>query len=134
MTPDNVEANGISCNLAGKTNAFAPEYSGSLSLEYFTELTEGYELKSGLDVIYKSDYYTNSDLNPFTQQEAYTKLNARVSLININNDWQLSLLAKNLTDETTVNYSTDMALAGPGFYAVWVEPGRSVSLQLSYQF
>lgn len=133
-TPDNVEANGISCDFSGKTNAFAPEYSGSLSLEYFTELAEGYELKSSLDMIYKSDYYTNSDLNPFTQQAAYTKLNARASLININDDWQLSLLAKNLTDETTINYSTDMALAGPGFYAVWVEPGRSVSLQLSYQF
>ena len=85
-------------------------------------------------MIYKSDYYTNSDLNPFTQQDAYTKLNARIALLSINNDWQLSLLAKNLTDEITVNYSTDMALAGPGFYAVWVEPGRSISLQLGYQF
>lgn len=132
--PDNVEANGVSCNLEGKTNAFAPELSGSLNIEYFTEVFDAYELKANLDVIYKSDYYTNSDLNPFTEQEAYTKLNARVALLDSAGQWQIALLAKNLTDKTTINYSTDMPLIGPGFYGVWVEPGRSVSLQFQYNF
>ncbi|MCY7296633.1 TonB-dependent receptor [Alteromonas sp. a30] len=134
LVPDNVEANGVSCNLEGKTNAFAPEFSGSLNLEYYTEIFGNYELKANLDVIYKSDYYTNSDLNPFTQQEAFTKLNARVALNDSASSWQVALLAKNLTDKTVINYSTDMPLIGPGFYSVWVEPGRSFSLQFQYNF
>ncbi len=134
QVPSHVEANGISCDLSGKTNAFAPKFSGSLNIEYYTELSESADFKANLDVIYKSDYYTNSDLNPFTQQDAYTKINARLALLDSAGEWQIALLAKNLTNETTINYSTDMPLIGPGFYGVWVEQGRSVSLQLDYRF
>ena len=134
LTPDNVEPGGGSCDNSGKTNAFAPKFSGSVGLEYYTELTDSLELKFAVDALYKGDYYTNADLNPFTQQESFTKINARLSLLDINGTWQVALVGKNLTDETTVSFSTDMPLIGPGFYAAWVEPGRSISLQLSYNF
>ncbi|WP_440875048.1 TonB-dependent receptor [Thalassotalea sp. PLHSN55] len=134
VTPDNVEEGGLSCDMKGKTNAFAPDFSGSLALEYYTELNDLFELKATVDLIHKSDYYTNADLNPWTQQEAYTKLNARVSLLDIGGTWQVALLAKNLTDETTASFSIDMPLMPAGFYNVWTEPGRSVSMQLSYNF
>lgn len=134
VVPDNVEANGKSCDNSGKTNAFAPKFSGSINLEYYTEIADLFELKASVDLFHKSDFYTNTDLNPWTEQQAYTKVNARIALMDISGVWQIALLGKNLTDETTVNYSTDMALMGPGFYAVSVDPGRSVSLQLSYNF
>jgi len=132
--PDNVEANGKSCDNSGKTNAFAPKFSGSINLEYYTEIADLFELKASVDLFHKSDFYTNTDLNPWTEQQAYTKVNARIALMDISGVWQVALLGKNLTDETTVNYSVDMALMSPGFYAVSVDPGRSISLQLSYNF
>ena len=134
LTSDNVSADGESCDLSGETNAYSPKVSGSVNLEYYTDLTDSIELKTGLDIIYKSEFYTNADLNPFTKQDAYTKLNARISLISLDGSWQVALLAKNITDETTLNTSSDMPLIGSGYYNVKVDPGRSVSLQFSYNF
>jgi iron complex outermembrane receptor protein len=134
LVPDNIEENGVTCDLSGKTNANAPKVSGSVSLEYFMSVSESLELKSNLDMIYKSSYYTNSDLNPFTQQDAYSKLNLRVALVNADAGWQVALLAKNLTDEQTINFSLDTPLIGSGFYSVYSEPGRTISLQFKYDF
>lgn len=134
LISDNVSADGKSCDLSGETNAYSPKVSGSVNLEYYTEISDSIELKTSIDIIHKSEYYTNADLNPFTQQDAFTKLNARISLLSTHGSWQVALLAKNITDETTVNSSTDMPLIGAGFYNVRVDPGRSVILQFSYNF
>jgi len=134
LVPDNIEEGGTSCDMSGKTNAFAPKISGSVNLEYYTEISDLFELKASVDLVHKSDYYTNGDLNPWTQQEAFTKVNARIALLDMSGSWQVALLAKNLTDETTVSYSTDMPLMPAGFYAAWTDPGRSISLQFSYNF
>ncbi|WP_440874284.1 TonB-dependent receptor [Thalassotalea sp. PLHSN55] len=133
LTSDNVQADG-SCDLSGETNAFAPDLSGSMALEYYTEISDLFELKASLDLLHKSDYYTSADLNPWTKQDAYTKVNARISLLDINGTWQVALLGKNLTDETTLSFTTDMSLMPTGFHSIWVEEGRSISMQFSYNF
>lgn len=134
LVSDNIDESGKSCDLSGETNAFAPKISGSLGLEYYAELNDSLELKIALDALHKSEYYTNTDLNPFTMQDGFTKVNARISLLDINGTWQVALLGKNLTDKITKSYSTDMTLMPAGFYNVWTEQGRSISLQLSYNF
>lgn len=134
LTSDNISADGESCDISGETNAYSPKVSGSVNLEYYTELTNAIELKTSLDIIYKSEFYTNADLNPWTKQDAYTKLNARVALLSLEGTWQVALLVKNITDETTVNQSSDMPLIGAGYYNINTDPGRSVSMQFSYNF
>lgn len=134
LISDNISADGESCDISGETNAYSPKVSGSVNLEYYTELTDSIELKTSLDIIYKSEFYTNADLNPWTKQDAFTKFNARVSLLSTEGSWQVALLAKNITDETTINQSSDMPLIGAGFYNVKTDPGRSVSMQFSYNF
>ncbi len=134
-TPDEPAAP-TSCDLSGKTNAFAPKISGSVNLQYYTEVSDMFELKADLELAHKSSYYTNGDLNPQTKQGAATKVNARLSLLDIGGVWQVALLGKNLTDETIISFSNDMTL-GPstgGYYSTWLEPGRNVSLQFGYNF
>jgi len=128
------DTGGKVCDYSGKTNAFAPKVSGSANLEYYTELGESFELKANLELTHKSSYYTNGDLNPFNKQDATTKVNARISLLDINGTWQVALLGKNLTDERTISFSTDMTLGPQGYYAAWMDPGRSISLQFGYSF
>ena len=134
LTSDNVDETGASCDYSGETNAFAPKVSGSVNFEYYTEIGNSYEFKASLDLIHKSDFYTNADLNPWTKQEAYTKVNARLALMDIGGSWQVALVGKNLTNKTTLNFSTDLPLLGKGFYVGFTDPGRSVSLQVSYNF
>lgn len=132
-TSDNVEANGSSCDLSGRPNALSPKVSGSTSLEYRSELSSDYDIRVMAETVFKSSYYTNADLNPFTEQEAFAKYNAQIALINTNSDWQLGLILKNLSDEITINSSYDMPFT-PGGYVVYTEPGRSATLQFSYKF
>jgi outer membrane cobalamin receptor len=84
--------------------------------------------------MYKSTFYTNPDLNPWAKQEAFTKLNASVSLLSTEGSWQVALLAKNITNKITLDQVVDMPLMNAGFYMVKVKPGRSVSMQFSYHF
>lgn len=130
---DNVLADG-SCDLSGKTNAFSPDVSGSFNIDYFKEVTDSLELKANLEVIYKSDYFTNGDLNPYTKQDSYAKLNARIALISLDSNWTVALLGKNLTDEEIITYSTDMPFSPAGLYNGTIEQTRSFELQFSYRF
>lgn len=132
--PDNVEANGVTCDLSGKPGAYAPEFSGHLALDYWHGLSGDLELNINLQTNFKSSYYTNYDLNPFTEQSGYGKVDLRVELSDYNLGWSIALVGKNLTDQVTSSYSTDMSFAPAGMYAMWVEPGRTVALQAAYRF
>ena len=134
LIPDNVEANGVTCNFAGKTGAFAPKWSGSMRADYYAELGDSLELNITLESVFKSRFYTNYDLNPFTAQGGFAKFNLRAALADYDNNWSVALIGKNLTDRITTTFSTDMSFAPAGLYASWVEPGRTVSLQASYQW
>ena len=134
FTSDKISADGETCDNSGERSAYSPRVSGSVNLVYFSALTDAIELKTSLDVMYKSTFYTNPDLNPWAKQEAFTKLNASVSLLSTEGSWQVALLAKNITNKITLDQVVDMPLMSAGFYMVKVEPGRSVSMQFSYHF
>lgn len=133
-TPDNVEANGVTCDLSGKPGAYAPKLSGHISLDYWTNLTDTLELNVNLDTNFKSAYYTNFDLNPFTEQAGFAKLDARIEVSHFDSGWSLALIGKNLTDRMVSTYSTDMSFAPAGLYASWVEPGRTIAVQGALRF
>jgi iron complex outermembrane receptor protein len=134
LIPDNLSEDGQSCDLSGKTNAYSPKLSGSIGLQYYHPLTQNYEMKFNVDLVGKSSYFTNFDLNPFTKQASYVKLDARFALINLQQDWHVALLIKNITDEHTINFSTDAPLLGAGIYSVYTEAGRTIDLQIKYEF
>jgi hypothetical protein len=116
------------------TNAYQPEFSSHLAIDYWLGLSGDLELNINLQTNFKSSYYTNYDLNPFTEQSGYGKVDLRVELSDYNLGWSIALVGKNLTDQVTSSYSTDMSFAPAGMYAMWVEPGRTVALQAAYRF
>ncbi len=129
---DNIDESGKACDLTGQTNALVPKYTANLGIEHISYALENYVITSQLDVNYKSSFYTATDLNPYTEQESYAKLNLRVALSDEEN-WQLALIGKNITNELTSNFSFDLPFTR-GAYANFVEPGRSWGLQFSYDF
>ncbi|MGO2371449.1 MAG: TonB-dependent receptor [Pseudoalteromonas prydzensis] len=106
----------------------------TLSTDYSKAVGADLEFAFNLESVFKSSYYTNYDLNPYTEQSGYGKVNMRIGLIDHNNGWSLALLGKNLTDKYTTTYSTDMSFSPAGMYATWVEPGRSIAVQAGYRF
>jgi len=131
-------ADGLNCSYEGQTNQFVADYSGTVSADYGMAFGNGNFFNAVLDVIFTDSYNLTSTLDPRAIQDSYTKLNGRVSVSFADRQWEIALLARNLTDEVVLTYASDVPLAGgsfgaPGFYAL-VEQPRSYALQLSYRF
>ncbi|MCF1428357.1 MAG: TonB-dependent receptor [Shewanella sp.] len=132
LVPDNIEANGKTCDLTGETNALVPEFSTSMRLDYVTYIFGDWEWRTTLDVNYQTEVYTSTDLNPLTKQDAFAKVNARTAIIS-DSGWELALVGKNLTDEIISSFAFDTPLT-PGVYSQMVDPGRSIGVQARYYF
>jgi len=123
----------LTCDLTGKSTAFAPEYSASLFLDYYTEIGESMELKAQLNVNYKDDFFYDTDLDPNLMQEAHTKVNMRIALADIDEAWEVALIGKNLTDERTFSAGLDVPLVKGG-YMGYTDAPRMISVQATYRF
>lgn len=132
LVSENIDETGKSCDLTGETNALVPDVTANIGIEHATFIFNDFELITNLDINYRSDFYTSADLNPFTKQNAYTKVNLRVALA-YEEAWQVALVGKNLTNEMTKNFSFDLPFTKGG-YANLVEPGRSFGIQFTYNY
>ncbi|WNC73880.1 TonB-dependent receptor [Thalassotalea psychrophila] len=129
-----VQATGMEiCDLTDETTPFAPELSSSLFLDYITEIGTNMELFLQLNVNYMDDVFLDTDLDPNVMQEAHTKVNARIALASIEETWELALIGKNLTDETTFSAGLDVPLVAGG-YMGYTDAPRTVSVQGTYRF
>ena len=51
----------------------------------------------------------------------------------VDDEWEVAVYGRNLTDETTYTYATDSPLSA-GIYGGWVEEPRIIGLQARYSF
>jgi len=123
------------CDLSGATNIFSPEWSASTSFDYFTAITQSWDLRARLDINYKADHFVDVTLNPDVQQDAYTLVNAQLAVENDN--WAIALVGKNLTDELISSFATDTPLSGTlsaPAYTTYFQRPRTIAVQLRYLF
>ncbi len=139
--PDNIAPAGDGvCDATGQRREFTPEIQGNVGADYTIEFSNGLKLVNTLDFIYSDDYLTTPSLDPRFEQEAYTKINARIALSGNDDLWELALIGKNLTDESIVSYANGLPVAstvtrgtGSGYYAFYERP-RSVAIQGTLKF
>ncbi len=120
-------------DLAGQTTQFAPENSFSLNAEYDYWLSDSLLTVAFLEIVYSDEYFINVDLDPATKQDAYTKVNLRLSLSHEEQQWDVALLMKNLTDEETSTNGADVPLFA-GSTVLNLDRPRSYALQVRYAF
>jgi iron complex outermembrane receptor protein len=122
-------------DLTGRTGLFAPDYTAFISLNHEYNITDNWLLESNINMSYSSELYTSSDLDEASKQDAYSKVNLRFSLLDINNDnWSFTLLIKNLTEETVMRTSQDMPATAFAYWASIDNPERNYSFTATYQF
>lgn len=126
------------CDYSGKSNQYVADVTGFLSADYQMPVSDRLFANMVLDLVYSSEYNPSQNLDPNVKQDGYTKLNLRLSLSNIDDTWEVSLLGKNLTDEEIVTYVNDTPLAGSlsqsiGYYG-FIEPPRTLAVQGTYRF
>ena len=121
-------------DLKDKTMVFAPDWSANLYAQYVIPLGSSMELASSVDVNYTDKFYSALDLDPNTQHDDATIINARLALTNTDDSWMLALMAKNLTDETTYIWKSDVPVTNSNSYYGVPERPRSITLQARYSF
>lgn len=120
-------------DLTGMRGAYAPEWSGTFSIDYVRPITSTWDLFAHVDVNYKDDMYLGNDLDEALHQDAYTKIDSRIGVMSADGKWNASVFGRNLTNKRTFTSGLDAPLTG-GIKAAWVEEPRVVGLQGSYRF
>ena len=130
-------ANGGVQDLSGKPLQFAPEFSANVNLRYETAISDSLELMVAGMYSYSDDVVVANDLDPNGIQESYGKLDANVTVRDSMGGWSVSLVGRNLTDETTFSWMNDVPLGAFGFnqtYFKHVDPPRYFELQARVNF
>lgn len=111
--------------------ANAPEYTASVSVDYNVETAFG-ELGLHGDARYSSRYNTwGRSLNPAFYRGEVVLFNGSLSLSPRDQNWQLTIYGRNLTDETVMSGATQ---AGAVPILQFYQPPREVGIDLSVRF
>ncbi len=111
-------------NLSGVENAYAPELSLSLGVEYTFALSKGAQLTTRVDYAYTGEQWMTIQQNPQDFLASRNLVNASLTLEN--NDWKLEAFVTNLTDETYIS-----GFNGTGWY---LGRPREFAIKASYFF
>ena len=97
-------------NLTGARLSVAPEWTGQLGFIYDTEISE--TLKVGLNgnMRYSDSYLPSGFGNPLSKQDSYVTFDAGIRFGAADDNWQVAIIGKNLTNEFYVTGVVD----GPG--------------------
>jgi iron complex outermembrane recepter protein len=130
-------ANG-NCDYHGFTNQLAPKLTGVATGDYHWDVANSLKVNAVLDVVYSSKFLQSLTLDPANTQKAFAKLNARLSLGDAGDMWQVALVGRNLTDKTTVSYAGDTPLSQRLFsarsYYGFVDTPRSIAVEAALKF
>lgn len=88
-------------NLYGQPLTDAPKFSLSIAGRYETPISDSLKAFIAADVFHRSSVFTELTYDPNLVQRAYTKINARIGLGQIDRGWTLELFGRNLTDTIT---------------------------------
>lgn len=115
-------------DLSGQGTDYAPEVTASLTGQYLQPIGDNMELRLQVDLNYSDEYYTTQDRDEADMQEAYYKINARLSLMHFRQGWEVALLGKNLNNEITASHGNDVPLFVGAHFASTDAP-RSVAVE-----
>lgn len=120
-------------NLKGGTSENTPKLQATIGTSYFVTLDNNYDLMLNLDINWRDEVYRQSDLDPFALQKAAAKINFSAIFESYEGDWQIALIARNITDVDEVLYVNDTPLF-TGARQSAIAPPRSLTLKGTYRF
>ncbi len=133
-------------NLRGNDGSFAPNLSGNVAITYEGSISEALNFSLSTNLAIKDEYIVGGGaLNEFDAitnptgylvQDSYTTVDLNLTVFAPQDNWRLSLIGRNLTDEQYLTF------AGPAPFRpatgddqlVGVARGRQVFIELGFNF
>jgi iron complex outermembrane recepter protein len=119
-------------NRAGSKLTFAPNWSGTLSADYWLPVMS-YKVTFGGDLAATTSYLTDDNFDPDVHMPSSTHLNLRILWGDMNNRWYVGVFGRNLTDAQQRFYGFPTN-AGSNVQKYAVLPGTSYGVQGSYKY
>jgi len=125
-----IDSTGAPADYQGAEFLYSPDMTGTLTLLYDRPLNDSLGVGFNLNTRYQSNAEGDLEGNAFARIDSYSVLNAGLALYSLDQRWEVSLWAANLTDEyywvsTTQNANTWVRLPGKA---------RSYGASLTYRF
>jgi iron complex outermembrane receptor protein len=111
---------------------YTPEVQATIGANYAINLSGGGLINSRIDWIYTDDQFFTIENYPRNFQESFSRVNAKITYISPSEDWEFSVGARNLTDETYSTIGRTQSDSGSSF--VNVARPREAYLQAMYRF
>jgi outer membrane receptor protein involved in Fe transport len=128
------------CDYTGTRAIFAPEWTGNAAIDFKYPMGDTLELSLNLNVDYSSKYRAGNILDPFTDQAAYAKLGARLALGHIDDNWEIAVVGRNLTDKRILLTTGQLPLSstltggtGTAYSGIFDRP-RNIAVQVQGRF
>jgi iron complex outermembrane receptor protein len=107
----------------------APDWSGSFGASYEIPLAGGATLTPDVDLLYSGKYLLSASA-PNVMQEAYAKIDARLTYRTADEQLSVQAFVQNLTDKATLGRITTGTLSAQGTYS---DP-RTYGVRVGYRF
>jgi len=138
VDPDSV-VNGIGfCDFAGRKPQLASDVQGTVRFNHYYPVSTDLALNTSLNVFYTSAYNASASDDPLLEQGGYARVDVRVALGQQDGDWEVAVLAENITNQETLLFGGDSPLAGSTFFAKstyqFIGQGTTISLQAKINF
>jgi outer membrane receptor protein involved in Fe transport len=101
-------------NLNGKPLSVAPKWTGAFGVGYDTPVGSGTKLGLNVDARYSDDYLASGFGNLRSRQSSYVTIDAGIRFGAEDDNWQIALLGKNLTNRFYVTGVVDGPSTGGG--------------------
>jgi iron complex outermembrane receptor protein len=134
---------GLLQDLSGTQLVRAPEWSGNAGANFETPLGGNLKLGVSGDMSYSDSYFTDVTSSPGSRTKSYTLFDATVRVGAEDDQWELALIGRNLTDKFYWTRGTDLPFTGSapggvgttlGDTGASVSRGREVMLRATVRF
>lgn len=101
-------------NLTGASLSVSPDWTGTLGLGYNRDVGNDYRIGFNIDARYSDSYLVSGFGNPLSKQDSYVTLDAGLRFGAADDNWQIALIGKNLTNRFYVTGVVDGPRTGSG--------------------
>lgn len=107
----------------------SPDLEANLSALWNSSINDSLDLKIAASVYHSGEYFIQPTQEPYSVQDSYTKVDFRVALSGNDDQWEVALNGRNLTDEMVITHA----------YRVFsrfqsLTKGRTISLDAVFRF
>lgn len=128
------------CNYTGSRATFAPKWSGSLAADFEYPMGDNLQVSLNINTDFSSSYASGNVLDPFTTQDSFARVGARLALGTIDDGWEIAVVGRNLTNRRVLLTAGQLPLSttltgglGTAYSGIFDRP-RNIAVQAQLKF